>query len=252
MERLVEQQRDYNIFLSVLGFGMGNLKDNKLETIADKGNGNYAYIDNSQEARKVLIEEFGGTLFTMAKDVKIQIEFNPAQVKAYRLIGYENRMLENEDFNNDKKDAGELGAGHQVTALYEIIPATSGEEVKTTDPLKYQQPVISNKKSYGTEVLTLKMRYKLPDDSTSNLMVDVLENRCEDFKNASDNMKLACAVAQFGMLLRNSTYKGNTSVQTTLAIAESLQNEDHEGYVSEFKRLVKLAASLGISERASL
>src|SRR6187402_3109798 len=165
MERLIEGKRKDGIFLTVLGFGMGNYKDSKMEIMADKGNGNYAYIDNITEAQKVLVNEFGGTLFTIAKDVKLQIEFNPSKVKAYRLIGYENRMLKSEDFNNDKKDAGELGSGHTVTALYEIIPVgVESDFLKEVDKLKYQSNITPlSKSSHNNEMMTVKFRYKAPD-----------------------------------------------------------------------------------------
>ena len=163
MERLIEEKRKDGVFLTVLGYGMGNYKDSKMETLADKGNGNYAYIDNITEARKVLVNEFGGTLFTIAKDVKLQIEFNPAKVKAYRLIGYENRMLKNEDFNNDKKDAGDLGSGHTVTALYEIIPVGVESEFFKVDDLKYQHTTVDPKAQNSKELMTIKFRYKKPD-----------------------------------------------------------------------------------------
>ena len=169
MERLVEKKRENGVFMTVLGFGMGNYKDDKMEIIADKGNGNYAYIDNIQEARKVMVAEFGGTLFTIAKDVKFQLEFNPARVKAYRLIGYENRLLNDEDFNDDKKDAGEMGAGHNVTALYELIPAGSEENTGSIDPLKYQKDNKTEKSDLSAELLTVKLRYKQPDGKTSTL-----------------------------------------------------------------------------------
>jgi Ca-activated chloride channel family protein len=172
MERLVEEKRDLGVFITVLGFGMGNVKDDKMEIIADKGNGNYSYIDNLQEARKVLVREFGGTLFTIAKDVKFQIEFNPAKVESYRLIGYENRLLNDEDFNDDTKDAGEMGAGHNVTALYELIPTGSDERIPSVDPLKYQvsRSVDFQKDDLSGEYLTIKLRYKKPDGNTSMLL----------------------------------------------------------------------------------
>jgi len=163
MERLVEEERKKNIFITVLGFVMGNIKDDKMEIIADKGNGNYSYIDNLQEARRVLVREFGGTLFTIAKDVKFQIEFNTFRVESYRLVGYENRLLNDEDFNDDTKDAGEMGSGHRVTALYEIVPAGSGERMPSIDPLKYQQTAKTENNRYSDEMLTVKVRYKEPD-----------------------------------------------------------------------------------------
>ncbi len=173
MERLVEENRERGIFMTVLGFGMGNIKDDKMEIIADKGNGNYSYIDNLQEARRVLVREFGGTLFTIAKDVKFQIEFNPAKVQSYRLIGYENRLLNDEDFNDDTKDAGEMGSGHNVTALYELVPAGSDERVPSVDPLKYQgskRIENSDDNEFSDEFLTIKLRYKKPDGVTSMLI----------------------------------------------------------------------------------
>ena len=251
MERLVTLQSNHNIFLTVLGFGMGNLKDNKLETMADKGNGNYAYIDNSQEAYKVFIKEFGGTLFTIAKDVKIQVEFNPQQVKAYRLIGYENRALANNDFNNDKKDAGELGSGQQVTAIYEIIPAASTEEVSGTNELKYQTKttVIQNKNK--DELLTVKMRFKKPDGENSQLIEQVLNNECTNFKKASNNIKFAAAISQFGMLLRDSEFKGNSTYKNTIAIAKDAISINDDGDKGEFIRLVNTAESLGLTDLLS-
>jgi Ca-activated chloride channel family protein len=170
LTRMIEEKRNDGIFLSIFGFGMGNYKDSKMEKIADKGNGTLAYIDNMLEAKKVFVSQLAGTLFTVAKDVKIQVEFNPAKVKAYRLIGYENRMLENKDFNDDKKDAGEIGAGHTVTALYEIVPAGSKEEFPGTDALKYQQVKVAP----SDELLTVKLRYKEPDGDTSKLLTKIL------------------------------------------------------------------------------
>ncbi|MCU0382863.1 MAG: von Willebrand factor type A domain-containing protein, partial [Cyclobacteriaceae bacterium] len=200
MEQLIEEERKSGVFLTVLGFGMGNYKDAKMEILADKGNGNYAYIDNVSEARKTLVNEFGGTLFTIAKDVKLQVEFNPAYVKSYRLIGYENRLLKDEDFNNDKKDAGELGSGHTVTALYEIIPTKSNER-PLIDDLKYQNKKVISGNENG-ELLTVKFRYKKPDEDTSKLLVNVLSAKETNINEASRNVKWSAAVAGFGMLLR--------------------------------------------------
>ncbi len=239
MERLVEKERDNGVFMTVLGFGTGNIKDDKMETIADKGNGNYAYIDNIQEARKILISEFGGTLFSIAKDVKFQIEFNLKQVKSYRLIGYENRLLNDEDFNDDKKDAGEMGAGHTVTALYEIVPANSKSRKHrpSVDPLKYRTTeTVSGKVS--DELLTIKLRYKEPDGNKSKLMEIPLENSV--VKNTSDNFRFSVAVAEFGMLLRNSEFAGDISVDSILELARSAKGDDEEGYRSEFIQLVKM------------
>ena len=241
MERLIEKEREKGVFMTVLGFGMGNIKDDKMETIADKGNGNYAYIDNIQEARKVFITEFGGTLFTIAKDVKFQLEFNPAQVKAYRLVGYENRLLNSEDFNDDTKDAGEMGAGHTVTALYEIVPANSMDTAPSVDDLKYQeQKTISGK--YSKELLTIKLRYKQPDGNRSKLLELPVKNKLT--KNSSDNFRFSTAVAEFGMLLRGSEFIGNTTVESILDLAKNAKGADEEGYRSEFIQLVKTVNDL--------
>ncbi|WP_370088978.1 von Willebrand factor type A domain-containing protein [Ekhidna sp.] len=241
MERLIEEKRDEGVFLTVLGFGMGNYKDSKMETLADKGNGNYAYIDNMKEAKKVLVNEFGGTMFTIAKDVKIQVEFNPAVVQAYRLIGYENRLLNDEDFNDDKKDAGELGSGHTVTALYEIIPVgVESEFVKDIDPLKYQsndQKVTSS----SDELLTVKFRYKEPDGSKSKLITKVVEN---EIRKSGDNLDWSMAVAGFGMLLRDSEYKGDLAYEDVLRLAKSSKGKDEFGYRAEFIELIDLAKSM--------
>lgn len=241
MERLVEKERENGIFMTVLGFGMGNIKDDKMETIADKGNGNYAYIDNIQEARKVFITEFGGTLFTIAKDVKFQLEFNPEKVKAYRLVGYENRLLNAEDFNDDKKDAGEMGAGHTVTTLYEIIPANSEIEAPSVDPLKYQELKTSSGNK-SNELLTIKLRYKQPDGNKSKLLELPVKNRLE--KTTSDNFNFSASVASFGMLLRGSEFMGNTSIETVLELAQNAKGDDKEGFRSEFIQLVKTVNDL--------
>ncbi|HNX65892.1 MAG TPA: von Willebrand factor type A domain-containing protein [Bacteroidales bacterium] len=241
MEQLVEEKREKGVFITVLGFGMGNYKDDKMEIIADKGNGNYAYIDNLQEAQKVLVQEFGGTLFTIAKDVKFQIEFNPAFVKAYRLVGYENRLLNNEDFNDDTKDAGEMGSGHTVTALYELIPAGSDENVPSVDPLKYQENNKPAKNDTSNEMLTIKLRYKEPDGLKSRLYEKGIVTRVKDISQTSDRFRFAAAVAGFGMLLRNSEYKGTASYDDIISLAAGSKGEDEDGYRSEFIRLVKLA-----------
>ncbi len=246
MERLVSEEKKKGVFITVLGFGMGNYKDNKLEIIADKGNGNYAYIDNFQEARKVLISEFGGTLFTIAKDVKFQIEFNPEKVKAYRLIGYENRQLNAEDFNNDKKDAGEMGAGHQVTALYEIITSDSKTEIQKIDNLKYQENIKTSNEKYNNELLTIKVRYKDPDKEESKLISLPLNDNLSDFRETTDNMKFIAAVAQFGMLLRESEYKGTSDIQNTIELARSGKGKDENGYIGEFIRLIEASKNLGL------
>lgn len=246
MERLVEEERGKGIYVTVLGFGMGNYKDNKLETIADKGNGNYAYIDNLLEARKVLIKEFGGTLFTIAQDVKFQIEFNPAKVKGYRLIGYENRLLNNEDFNNDKKDAGEMGSGHQVTALYEIVPVGSSTIIDEVDELKYQKKQETSKVDFSKELLTIKVRYKKPGEENSNLMTIPVSDSKVKFDNASGNLRFVSSVAQFGMLLRDSEHKGVSTVKNTIEMAKTAKENDEEGYAGEFIRLVETAGALGL------
>ncbi len=241
MERLVEKERESGIFMSVLGFGTGNIKDDKMEIIADKGNGNYSYIDNIQEARKVFISEFGGTLFTIAKDVKFQLEFNPKQVKSYRLMGYENRLLNDEDFNDDRKDAGEMGAGHNVTALYEIIPASFGSEISSVDPLKYQESKTIEGK-YDNELLTVKLRYKEPNGGMSKLLELPVQSKIE--KKLSDDFCFSAAVASFGMLLRNSEFKGNTTISSILELAKNAKGEDENGYRSEFIQLVKTVDDL--------
>lgn len=236
LTRLIEERRNDGIFLSVLGFGMGNVKDNKMETLADKGNGNYAYIDNALEAKKVMVSQFAGNLYTIAKDVKLQVEFNPAKVKSYRLIGYENRVLDKADFNNDKKDAGDMGAGHSVTAFYEIIPAESNEVRGTVDPLVYQQSQIVQ----SDEVLQVKIRYKKATEDVSTLLVKGMS----DVHNpglSSENFRFATAVAQYAMLLRNSEFKGQSSYQQVLEIARGAKGKDQEGNRAEFIKLVELS-----------
>ncbi len=241
MELLIEEKRKEGVFLTVLGFGMGNYKDSKMETLADKGNGNYAYIDTMKEAKKVLVNEFGGTLFTIAKDVKIQVEFNPNHVQAYRLIGYENRMLKDEDFNDDKKDAGELGSGHTVTALYEIIPVgVESEFVKDIDPLKYQDKEVV-KAANTNELLTVKFRYKAPDGDKSKLITKTVK---KGVRNASDNLNWASAVAGFGMMLRDSEFKGDLSYSSVIALAKGSKGSDEFGYRSEFIQLAELAKGM--------
>lgn len=246
METLIEQERKSGVFLTVLGYGMGNYQDAKMQKLADKGNGNHAYIDGITEAKKVLVNEFGGTLFTIAKDVKLQIEFNPAKVQAYRLIGYENRMLAKEDFNNDKKDAGELGSGHTVTALYEVIPVgVKSSFVGSVDPLKYQQPKEEPKaKEVTDEILTVKFRYKAPDGDVSKLIEHPVIDQSIPIAKASENFRFAAAVAQFGMLLRNSEFKAAASFDNVLILARKAKNHDEEGYRAEFVRLVESARLL--------
>jgi len=239
LKQLVESKRDNGIYLSVLGFGTGNIKDNKMETLADNGNGNYSYIDSMSEARKVLVEEMTGTLYTIAKDVKFQVEFNPALVSEYRLIGYENRLMKDEDFYDDKKDAGEIGAGHTVTAMYEIIPVSAGI------PLKYQPAeteTADTNGEYSDELLTVSIKYKNPDEDSSNtLKFPVKSDSYTDYP--SENMQFASCVAEFGMLLKNSEYLGGevsySDITGTLAGLDGIYNDE---YKAEFAELVKTAA----------
>ena len=242
MEDLIVEKRKTGIFLTCLGFGTGNLKDSKMETLADKGNGNYAYIDNLLEAKKVLVTEIGATLITLAKDVKIQVEFNPALVASYRLIGYENRLLNEEDFNDDKKDAGEIGAGHSVTALYEVVLKGSENDTETpsVDPLRYGQDN-SDRTSFKDELLTVKFRYKAPDGDVSKLIVRNLKNKMTQWSKLSNNFKFSAAVAGFGMLLRKSEYKGSLLFDEVIELAQDAKGEDKNGYRAEFIRLVDAA-----------
>ena len=239
--RLIEEKRDEGVFLTVLGVGTGNLKDTKMEKIANKGNGNYAYIDNIMEAKKVLVSEIGATLLTIAKDVKIQVEFNPAKVKAYRLIGYENRLLQNQDFNDDTKDAGELGAGHSVTALYEIIPvgANTDVELPSVDPLRYQDNKVDTAAYKSNELMQVKLRYKAPNGSKSQLITQPVVDKEVKFADTSTNFKFSAAVASFGMVLRDSDYKGNANFEQVLKLAKESQGVDLDGYRGEFIRLVE-------------
>lgn len=239
MERLIEEKRNEGVFLTVLGFGMGNYKDSKMETLADKGNGNYFYIDSILEAQKALVNEFGGTLFAIAKDVKLQVEFNPARVKAYRLIGYENRLLRPEDFNNDKKDAGELGAGHTVTALYEIIPSGAYNDSGKIDDLKYQKNKPVELINDTNEIMTIKFRYKKPEGSVSKLIVHPLLDSNKSLKTASENFRWAAAVAAFGMILRESEHVKDYSYTDVIAMASSAKGDDINGYRIEFINMVK-------------
>jgi Ca-activated chloride channel family protein len=247
LTRLIEQKAKTGVFLSVLGFGMGNLKDATMEQLADKGNGNYAYIDSLQEARKVLVEQMGGTLVTIAKDVKIQVEFNPARVGAYRLIGYENRLLKKEDFNDDTKDAGEIGAGHTVTALYELVPPEKvpGIRLGGADPLKYQpREPAPRAEATSREALTVKLRYKQPDGDTSKLLERAVDDSGRDYAEASDDFKFAAAVAAFGMILRDSPYKGNATLAAVQELAEASKGADPSGYRAEFVELARKAQQL--------
>ena len=246
--KIIQDKAKSGVFLTTLGVGTDNYKDALMQKLADKGNGNYAYLDTLEEAQKVLIDQMSGTLVTIAKDVKIQVEFNPAQVAAYRLIGYEKRMLRKEDFNNDKKDAGEIGAGHTVTALYEIVPAGGEIPAGNVDPLKYQPTAEEKPERYvadsSKELLTLKLRYKQPDGDTSKLLEFPVTDSGKSFARASTDFKFATAVAEFGMLLRGSEFAGNSTYGSVLELAQAAKGADAEGYRSEFLTLVKTAQRL--------
>lgn len=241
LERMIEEKRNDGVFLTVLGFGMGNYKDDKLEILADKGNGNYAYIDDIAEAEKVFVHEFGGTMFTIAKDVKIQVEFNPEKVAGYRLIGYENRKLEAEDFNNDKKDAGELGAGHTVTALYQIIPKDGPIEgfLKDVDELKYQKIKTDKGNANTAEWLTVKLRYKKPDGDKSQLLTRTVQGKALNPDSTSDNFRFSAAVASYGMWLRKSDFKGTSDMDLSIQLASNAIGDDPYGYRGDFIRMVR-------------
>lgn len=241
LEKFIEEKRESGIYMSVLGFGMGNYRDDMAETIADKGNGNYAYIDDITEAKKVLVNEFSGTLFTVAKDVKLQLEFNPKYVKEYKLIGYENRMLANEDFTDDKKDAGEIGAGHTVTAFYELVPADG----KMSKSYRYQTQTL-NEKGEGNEIGFLKIRYKDPKvkDAKSVEVTEPLVFEKKDLKDTSVDFRFAASVAEFGILLRNNSNKAQASYGQVVELANGAIGKDEEGYRKEFVRLVKSAELL--------
>jgi Ca-activated chloride channel family protein len=241
LTRLIKQKAETGVFLSVLGFGMGNFKDATLETLADKGNGNYAYIDTLNEARKVLVDEIGSTLQTIAKDVKIQVELNPEKVGSYRLIGYENRMLKARDFNDDKKDAGEIGAGHTVTALYELTPVEKASMPGEVDPLKYQLMTITEEAVESGELFTLKLRYKKPDQKESRLLTFTVEDVPATIDDASEDFKLAASAAGFGMLLRDSPHKGSATFDTVLRLANQGKGRDPHGYRAELIDLIKKA-----------
>lgn len=248
METLITKERDSKVSLSILGFGMGNYKDSKMETLADKGNGNYFYIDNITEAHKALVTEFSGTLFTVAKDVKIQVEFNPAKVQAYRLLGYEDRMLNKEDFNNDKKDAGDMGSGHVVTAFYEIIPVgVKNDYGDSVDPLKYQANAPQPQEQRGPvsdELATIKFRYKQPDADVSKMSSATVKADAQAFDKTPDDFRFAAAVAEFGLVLRNSEFKGKADFDQVVKIAKNARGNDADGYRAEFVRLAESARSL--------
>ncbi|GAC1311918.1 MAG: VWA domain-containing protein [Mucilaginibacter sp.] len=242
MEQLIVKERDSKVAISIMGFGMGNLKDSKMETLADKGNGNYAYMDNITEARKALVTEFGGTLFTIAKDVKLQIEFNPAKVQAYRLLGYEDRMLNKEDFNNDKKDAGDMGSGHTVTAFYEIVPAGIKDDYSVSvDPLRYQKVQPAPVANVSGEMLTIKFRYKQNDSSASKMSFVTVNDEPKNLNSTSADFRFAAAVAELGMLLRDSQYKQHATFDQAINLAKAAKGQDEDGYRSEFVRLAESA-----------
>jgi Ca-activated chloride channel family protein len=242
--RLIEEQAKSGVYLTVLGFGMGNYKDSTLEKLADKGNGNYGYIDTIHEARKMLVEQLGSTLMTIAKDVKIQVEFNPLRVAAYRLVGYENRMLRTEDFLDDTKDAGEIGAGHTVTALYELVPPGKEGDLPKVEPLRYQQPVEPAPAARSDELFTLKLRFKRPDSNVSEPLAFPVTDSEKTADEASDNFRLAAAVAAFGMLLRESEHRGTASYDMVIALADSAKGDDPSGYRGEFLQLARTAKAL--------
>ncbi|HEV3025638.1 MAG TPA: VWA domain-containing protein, partial [Pirellulales bacterium] len=245
LERLVEERAKGGVFLTVLGFGMGNHNDEMMEKLADKGNGNYGYVDSEQEAHKLLVEQAGGTLVTIAKDVKLQLEFNPLAVGAYRLIGYEDRMLRAEDFNDDKKDAGEIGAGHTVTALYEVVPPGKPIETPEIDDLKYQRPAAPTEAAATGELLTLKLRYKDPDGQESHdPLVVAARDAGHNFAEATADFKFASAVAGFGLLLRDSQFKGNLTYSAVIDLAGDALGADAEGRRAAFVELVKKAKAI--------
>jgi Ca-activated chloride channel family protein len=242
MQRLIEEERKSGVFLSVLGYGMGNYKDSKMEILANKGNGNYAYIDNLSEAKKVLINEFGSTLFTIAKDVKLQVEFNPNKVEAYRLVGYENRLLNNEDFKDDYKDAGEMGAGHTVTALYEVIlKGTKSDFAKKRDDLKYINKGIIQ---VSDELLTVKMRYKEPNENKSKEFSVSIEDKFTVIEYASVDFRFAAAVAEFGLLIRDSEFKQQANFDNLISLARAGKGNDNFGYRAEFISIAENAKLL--------
>lgn len=244
---LAKENAKSNVFLSILGFGSGNHNDSMMEQVSNDANGNYAFIDNAAEARKVLIEELGETLVTIAKDVKIQVEFNPMEVESYRLIGYENRILDDEDFNNDLVDAGEIGAGHTVTALYEVVPAAKAGKTTASpkvDPLRYQEPARLSQAAEGGEMLALKLRYKEPEGLTSTLIQFPVSDTGKSFRETDRDFKFAASVAAFGMLLRHSPYAGTASMERVLTMAREGAVGDDYGYRTEFLAMVERAGQL--------
>ncbi len=241
--KLMTGYRQKDIYLTICGFGMGNYQDGKMEEISKAGSGNYFYIDGFEEAKKVFVKEMRANMFTIAKDVKIQVEFNPKKVKAYRLIGYENRVMPNEDFNNDLKDAGELGAGHSVTALYEIIPVGSSQNVASIDPLKYQTTKLSDE-ALGDEIVSVKFRYKPLKSDKSVLITTPIKDQNQQIENTSENFQFSAAVAGFGLILRNSAHKGTANYKEILALAKKSKGNDANGYRSEFIKLIETAELL--------
>jgi len=247
MVQLIEEKRRTGVFLTVLGVGEGNLQAAKMEKLADKGNGNYAYLDNIAEAQKVLVQELGGTLYTVAKDVKIQVEWNPARVRAYRLIGYENRLLRNEDFTDDKKDAGEVGSGHSVTALYEVVPVGVNTDVtiRMPDSLRYQRRNAQSTSAAGPELLFVKVRYKRPDGDESRLISQPVLAQAGQMPSA--DFQFQAAVAEFGLLLRNSDFRGKAELGHVIAAAREARGRDPDGYRAEFVRLAEAVRGIGLA-----
>ena len=245
MEQLITQERESGVFLTVLGVGRGNLRDSRMELLADRGNGNYAYLDNLDEARRTLVAQFGGTLFTVAKDVKLQVEFNPARVADYRLIGYENRLLANEDFNNDRKDAGELGAGHTVTALYELVPVGAANPV--VDKLKYQHAASLAALPAAGDVLTVKLRYQALAGGPSQLLAQPLAGTARPITLASVDQQFAAAVAEFGLLLRQSPQRGTATYESAAQLAQVSRGPDADGARAELAQLVGLAQEISVA-----
>lgn len=253
MEQIIGDESKSKVSLSILGFGMGNFKDSKMELLADKGHGNYAYIDNITEATKSMVNEFGGTLFTVAKDVKLQVEFNPAKVQAYRLLGYEDRLMAKEDFNNDDKMGGDMGVGHTVTALYEIIPVGVKDDdmMGSVDPLKYQKTAENKAINNSPEIMTIKFRYKNPESDRSKMEQVAVSGDPLKADKTSDDFRFAAAVAEFGMLLRNSQYKQNAKYEQVVALAKNAKGKDDEGYRAEFIRLAESAMNMAKSNVVS-
>ncbi|WP_166335085.1 YfbK domain-containing protein [Sphingobacterium chungjuense] len=250
MEKLIAKERNDGIYISILGYGMGNYKDSKLEMLANKGHGNYAYIDNISEARKAIVTEFGASLFTVAKDVKIQVEFNPHFVQSYRLVGYEHNLLEAEDFNNDEKLGGDMGVGHTVTALYEIIPqGVKSNFDGAVDDLKYQENTKPKSTINKKELATVKFRYKEPDGEVSKLVTHVVNPKVTALAQTSQDLRFATAVAELGMLIRNSDYKQQANFDQLIARAKESRGKDEEGYRAEFVRLAQDARALYKADR---